>query len=212
MNKIRNTLIIAVIVAAVAAFALTACANQQQTVDKSESVSNSVQSLSAEQASDVMSKSVESESASADSAAAVDEQAEESNESDSETISDVEPAEYDTSYEPQYYEDYSGYDGSNGGVEYNAAYGDNGPTRDMPGWYDGHIETYYSSNTLYHYRTDEWTPDSEGFYRDDNGYYVVGVGINDGYQLGDVIDTGKGKAIVSDFGTATNDVDFYTNW
>lgn len=93
-----------------------------------------------------------------------------------------------------------------------SAYNEDGPSRDMPGYYDGHVETYYSSNVLHHYRTDEWTPDEEGFYRDDNGYYVVGVGINDGYQLGDVIDTGKGKAIVSDFGTATNDVDFYTNW
>ena len=93
-----------------------------------------------------------------------------------------------------------------------SAYNEDGPTRSMPGYYDGHVETYYSSNVLRHYRTDEWTPDDEGFYRDGDGYYIVGVGINDGHHLGDVIDTGKGKAIVSDFGTATNDVDFYTNW
>ena len=212
MNKIRNTLIIAVIVAAVAAFALTACANQQQTVDKSESVSNSVQSLSAEQASDIASKSGESESASADSAAAVDEQAEESNESDSETISDVEPAEYDTSYEPQYYEDYSGSDSSNGGAEYNAAYGDNGPNRDMPGWYDDHIETYYNASN--HYLSSEWTLDDEGYYRDSEGRYVIGVGADDmdSMPYGTVVQTGRGEAVVYDYGTATGVHDFATNW
>ena len=41
--------------------------------------------------------------------------------------------------------------------------------------YNGRRETYYSSNVLYHYRTGEWTQDSEGFWRDSDGYcYFVG--------------------------------------
>ena len=42
--------------------------------------------------------------------------------------------------------------------------------------YNGRRETYYSSNVLYHYRTGEWTQDSEGFWRDSDGYYVVAAG------------------------------------
>ena len=75
------------------------------------------------------------------------------------------------------------YDGSGEG------YGENGPTRYMPGEHNGRKETYYSSNVLYHNRTGEWTADEEGFYRDDNGYYIVGVGLGE-YEIGDVIDTG----------------------
>ena len=42
--------------------------------------------------------------------------------------------------------------------------------------YNGRRETYYSSNVLYHHRTGEWTQDSEGFWRDSDGYYVVAAG------------------------------------
>lgn len=38
---------------------------------------------------------------------------------------------------------------------------------------NGTRETAYSSSVLYHYRTSEWTPDEYGFYRTDDGYYVV---------------------------------------
>ncbi len=38
--------------------------------------------------------------------------------------------------------------------------------------------TYYSSNVFYHHRTGEWTQDSEGFWRDSDGYYVVAAGDN----------------------------------
>ena len=103
-----------------------------------------------------------------------------------------------------------------GGGTYYAAYSDayntDGPSRTMPGWYDGYLETYYSSNTLYHYRTDEWTVDEEGFYRDDQGRYIVGVDINEGIELGTEIETGKGTAVVSDYGSGAHVHDFYTNW
>ena len=119
--------------------------------------------------------------------------------------------------DPEYYEP----DYQEGGyyAEYDPAYNTDGPSRTMPGWYEGSIETYYSSNVLHHYRTDEWTPDDEGFYRDSEGRYVVGVGANDvnpetgeAYQIGDVVQTGKGEGVVMDYGGGSNVHDFYTNW
>lgn len=92
---------------------------------------------------------------------------------------------------------------------YDSAYGENGPTQQMPGWYNNHKETYYSSNVLYHYKTDEWTPDDEGFYKTNEGYYVVA---SSEYKEGTIIDTGKGQAIVLDSGCEEGIVDFYTNW
>ena len=39
--------------------------------------------------------------------------------------------------------------------------------------FGGRLETYYSSDVLYHYRTDEWEVDENGFYRTAEGYFVV---------------------------------------
>lgn len=75
--------------------------------------------------------------------------------------------------------------------------------------YNGRTETYYSSNVLYHYRTGEWTPDEEGFYRDENGYYVVAAS---NYEQGTVIETSRGDAIVLDSGCDDGVTDFYVNW
>lgn len=95
---------------------------------------------------------------------------------------------------------------------YNPMYGENGPTRQMPGYHDGRKETYYSSNVLHHYRTDEWTVDADGFYRTDEGYYVVGVTYGD-YELGDTFEGGKGTCYVADFGWTDEPItDYYTNW
>lgn len=74
--------------------------------------------------------------------------------------------------------------------------------------YNGRTETWYSSNALYHYRTDEWTPDDDGFYRTDEGYYVVA---SDAYEQGAIIETSRGLAQVLDCGCGEG-VDFYTNW
>lgn len=105
------------------------------------------------------------------------------------------------------YSGVTGYYGDGGEV----LYGENGPTRYMPGYYDGRKETYYSSNVLPHYRMNEWTVDDEGFYRTDEGYYVVGVGLGE-MNIGDTFETGKGTAIVMDYGYTENITDFYTNW
>ena len=122
-------------------------------------------------------------------------------------------ADYDeTVYEYQE-SDYADYSGSGTYyAEYNELYNDNGPSRSMPGWYDGYLETYYSSNTMRHYRTDEWTVDDEGFYRDDQGRYIVGVDIAEGIDIGTEVETGRGTAVVMDYGSGAHVHDFYTNW
>ena len=75
--------------------------------------------------------------------------------------------------------------------------------------YDGRTETYYSSNVLYHYRTSEWTLDSEGFYRDADGYYVVAAS---DMEQGTVFEGSKGDCKVYDCGCADGITDYYVNW
>ena len=74
---------------------------------------------------------------------------------------------------------------------------------------NGTRETAYSSNVLYHYRTSEWTPDEYGFYRTDDGYYVVA---SSDYEQGTIIETTRGEAMVLDSGCDSGIVDFYTDW
>lgn len=74
---------------------------------------------------------------------------------------------------------------------------------------NGTRETAYSSNVLYHYRTSEWTPDEYGFYRTDDGYYVVA---SSDYEQGTVIETTRGEAMVLDSGCDSGIVDFYVDW
>lgn len=74
--------------------------------------------------------------------------------------------------------------------------------------YNGVCETWYSSNVAYHYRTDEWMLDDAGYYRTQDGYYVVA---SDGYEQGTIIETSRGLAQVLDCGCGSN-VDFYVNW
>ena len=76
-------------------------------------------------------------------------------------------------------------------------------------YYNGRKETYYSSRILYHYRTSEWTVDSEGFYRTSEGYYVVAA--SDMAQ-GTVFQGSKGVCQVLDSGCQANITDYYVNW
>ena len=98
---------------------------------------------------------------------------------------------YEEWYEPTYYPS----DGLNAftGVNY----------------YDGRRETYYSSNVLYHYRTAEWWVDDEGFYRTDDGYYVVAAS---DMEQGTVFEGSKGECIVLDCGCADGTTDYYVRW
>lgn len=76
-------------------------------------------------------------------------------------------------------------------------------------YYDGRRETYYSSNVLYHYRTNEWWVDEEGFYRTDDGYYVVAAS---DMEQGTVFEGSKGECIVLDCGCADGTTDYYVRW
>lgn len=121
--------------------------------------------------------------------------------------------------EQQYYESYAytpSYDaGCSSGIyyaEYSDAYNTDGPSHTMPGWYDGYLETYYNASS--HYLAPTWTLDSEGFYHDENGRYVVGVEIShaDEMPYGTVVQTGKGEGVVYDYGAGAEVHDFATNW
>ena len=94
---------------------------------------------------------------------------------------------------------------------YSDAYNVDGPSHTMPGWYDGYLETYYSDTVSRHYMSDQWNVDSEGFYRDDQGRYIVGVDISEGIPLGTEVETGKGTAVVMDYGSGAHVHDFYVH-
>ena len=104
-------------------------------------------------------------------------------------------------YEPTYYAPtYSGVSGDPDGL--NSFVG-------IIDGVNGTRETAYSSQVLYHYRTSEWTPDEYGFYRTDDGYYVVA---SSDYEQGTIIETSRGEAMVLDSGCDSGIVDFYTDW
>ena len=123
------------------------------------------------------------------------------------------------SFDGEYVTVSGGYGGSYR-MPYSDLYGKNGPVVGMPGWYGdaetGHVETMYNASS--HYMSSEWTVDGEGFYRDSEGRYVIGVSIDEinpetgqGYQYGDVVQTGKGEAVVYDYGKGVDNVhDFAT--
>lgn len=78
-------------------------------------------------------------------------------------------------------------------------------------WHDGRYRyTYYSSNVLHHYRTDEWTAGSDNIYRDSEGYVVVA---SSDHPQGTVISgTPFGDVKVYDTGCASGTLDVYTNY
>ena len=59
---------------------------------------------------------------------------------------------------------------------------------------------------LYHKDTGDWTLDDEGFYRTDEGYYVVAAS---DMEQGTVFETSRGEAIVLDTGCPAGTTDFY---
>ena len=122
--------------------------------------------------------------------------------SQQEPISEPVMSEVEYVDESEYYEPYGG--------SYSVGYsGDGFMQQGVRAGVDSATETWYSSNTLYHYRTSEWTVDGEGYYRDSDGYYVVSS--ND-YAQGSVVNTSKGAGKVYDDGTASGNIDMYVNW
>lgn len=76
-------------------------------------------------------------------------------------------------------------------------------------YHEGRTETYYSSTVLYHYRTPEWTLDSEGFWRTEEGYYVVAAS---DMEQGETFTGSKGTCIVLDTGCNAGVTDYYVAW
>ena len=76
-------------------------------------------------------------------------------------------------------------------------------------YYDGRLETYYSSKVSYHYRTSEWLLDEEGFYRTNSGFFVVAAS---DMPIGTVFEGSKGLCCVLDSGCDEGVTDYYVNW
>lgn len=75
--------------------------------------------------------------------------------------------------------------------------------------YGDRLETYYSSEVAYHWQTPEWWLDEQGFWRTDEGYYVVAAS---DFEQGELIETSMGTAQVLDCGCDYGITDFYVNW
>lgn len=74
---------------------------------------------------------------------------------------------------------------------------------------NGYRYTYYSSNVLWHYRTNEWSAGSDGIYRDANGNVIVA---SSDHPQGSIVSTPYGSGIVQDSGCASGTLDIYTSW
>ena len=75
-------------------------------------------------------------------------------------------------------------------------------------YHEGRRETWYSSTTLYHKDTGDWTLDDEGFYRDSDGYYVVAAS---DMEQGETFEGSKGDCKVYDTGCPAGTTDYYVN-
>ena len=120
----------------------------------------------------------------------------------------AEQAEEEAAADDEWTETYAEYDG--GWVEsYEPSYSGDGFMQEGVRDYNGRTESWYSSQTLYHYRTNEWSVDDEGYYRDDEGRYVVAAS---DVPEGTEIETSKGTGIVLDSGCDEGVTDFYVAW
>lgn len=197
-------------VALLCAFALASCAKasaeQPQASEQAEPLEVSdvaVESSATAAAVDTPAQDVdEIADEPADTQEQPDEQAEFSQYSDSEPVWDF--VCYEEQYEPVYYEygDYSALETTYAPTD--------GLTREGGvNYHDGRTETYYSSNVAYHQNTQEWTLDDEGFYRTDEGYYVVAAS---DMEQGTVFEGSKGDCIVLDCGCPDGITDYYVGW
>ena len=72
--------------------------------------------------------------------------------------------------------------------------------------YGGRTETFYSTHAVY---DSQLTVDEQGFWRDDQGRYVVA---SSDYGEGTEIEISQGKAVVMDSGPESGVVDVHTAW
>lgn len=71
-------------------------------------------------------------------------------------------------------------------------------------------EKWYGSHTSRHYRTDEWQPDVDHFYRDADDYYIIAAN-NSIVPMNGVLQTSKGPAKRYDTCETPGVVDFYVD-
>lgn len=76
-------------------------------------------------------------------------------------------------------------------------------------YYNGRRETWYSSKTLYHKNTSQWTVGSDGIYRDKDGYVVCACS---DITQGSIVETSHGAGRVLDAGCAAGTTDIYVAW
>ena len=114
-----------------------------------------------------------------------------------------EDEQYDDSYDYNVYYNNAYYDES--------VYSNNSSLTPQSGvnYHDGRRETYYSSNVLYHHNTSNWNLDENGYYRTDEGYYVVAASDMD---QGTIFEGSQGTCIVLDTGCAAGTTDYYVAW
>ena len=72
--------------------------------------------------------------------------------------------------------------------------------------YNGHHETFYASYAVY---DDQLWVDDDGFFRDDQGRYVVA---SSDYEPGAEIEMSQGTAVVMDGGCEPGTVDVHVTW
>lgn len=77
-------------------------------------------------------------------------------------------------------------------------------------YYNGLRETYYSSAVAPHYRLDEWWTDQNGFWRTEEGYFVVAYTMTE--PIGSIINISMGQAQICDHCPTNGAVDIYTTW
>lgn len=72
--------------------------------------------------------------------------------------------------------------------------------------YGDHVETYYSTRAVY---DDQLVVDEQGFYRTEEGYYVVA---SSEHAEGEHVQISQGEAVVMDSGPEAGVIDVHTAW
>lgn len=180
--KYKAFLITAIALCVLVAISLSGCSTEEE-VSKSidfSFISDKIEQLATEQA----------------------EKAEQQQEPIVEPIVEEEPEYEEEYYEDYYYEDYY--------ESYPSNYsGDGFMQRGHRPGVDSNTETWYSSKVRSHGNMENWYTDDEGYWHDDNGYYVVS---SDDYKQYSIVNTSKGEACVHGDGTASGNIDMYVSW
>lgn len=128
-----------------------------------------------------------------------EEQAEKAAQAEREAAEAAQAAEAEREHQEAYYEPYSGSYGVQGNPDGLNSF-------DGVYEYGGHLETYYASRAVY---DDQLWVDDSGFFRDDQGRYVVA---SSEYAEGTEVEISQGTAVVMDSGPDAGIVDVHVTW